>query len=43
MTDPLFPHDCWKDEVANNQTLLGYWAWRQQKIDDILSEQDDND
>jgi hypothetical protein len=43
MTDPLIPVEIWKDEVADNKTLLGYWAWRQQKIDDILSEQDDHD
>jgi len=32
-SDPRFPVEDWKAEVANDETRTGYWAWVEHKID----------
>lgn len=35
---PLFSRNDWREAVANNDTLLGYWSWLPGQIEDALVE-----
>ena len=42
LTDPLYPVEDWKYEVANGDTLEGYWPWRSTKME-IAEEEGDGE
>lgn len=43
MGHPLFPTTTWRHEATHNMTLLGYWEWLVEKVENyrITGEQDD--
>ncbi len=40
---PDFPVDEWQQEVASDDTRLGYWAWVKAKIDEAEEAEADDE
>ena len=39
--DPRYPIDDWRYQVANHDTLEGYWEWAQNKHEEEQEEDED--